>query len=144
MNLYVVYKERTVEGETYIKTIAVPLRDPPPVISGTFNIVADVLPNTSLFDIVCHAQEARDRDSKKGPDPHEAKDRTGSESDIVAQAIAARRKNDGSDSSLSFHASREKKRSVPIQRKRRRRSQEPRLRRKMENMIGTTEETFPC
>jgi glutathione S-transferase len=57
----VVSREKTLEGEFFIKSTEVPLKDLPPLISGTFNVVADISPGTALFDIVSHANVTRSR-----------------------------------------------------------------------------------
>ena len=48
VDVYLVSSERTAEGETYIQTTPIPLLNTPPVISGSFNIVAEIAEGSRL------------------------------------------------------------------------------------------------
>jgi glutathione S-transferase len=53
--LFVVSKQFTLEGDSFIQSSPVNIRNPPPVISGSFNIIAEIIPGSQLDEIVQHA-----------------------------------------------------------------------------------------
>jgi inward rectifier potassium channel len=64
--LFVVSKQHTLEGESFIQSTPVNIRNAPPVISGTFNIIAEIEPGSQLDQIVLNAAGALDEDDYHG------------------------------------------------------------------------------